>query len=123
MIYWEQNEANNITLAAAEAFCGQLRKLGLQVGPVHLNGFSTGAEQAEIVPAESVATDPTGAYACLVRGSRNWHNVAMLKRMLGVGSLADFQRVATELGHDPTNATLNVPGAVAAIEELIRRAK
>lgn len=123
MIYWEQNEANNITLADAEAFCGQLRKVGLQVGPVHLNGFAGGANQTEIVPANSIATDPTGAYACVVRGAFDWHNVAMLKKMWGVGALADLQRVAAELGQNPTNAALNVPGAVAAIEELIRRAK
>lgn len=115
-----------MTVADATAFLGKLRKLGFIVGELHVNENVSGADQANYITIDdalAAGMDPQEKANLMVWARRDWRNVAMLKRMLGGGTLFEFEQMSEQLvDYSGNAAALNIPGAAAAIEKLIAKA-
>lgn len=126
MIFSAPNQAYNITIGDATAFLGVLTKLGFVFGPLHLNGQTSGASEADYVPLSEVADlDGATAYNCIAKSGGDWHNVAMLRALFGPGGIHGTRLVFTSVNPGQTDAQFNaqlmgLPGASAAIETIIK---
>ena len=122
------NSAHNITVDDALAFVSKLARLGLYVGPIHVNETSAGASEANYIPLSGLADVPSDPICCLVWGGTDWHNVAQLRMTLNAvgkgGEIEGFKRVARQLKPTsvPEAELMNIPGAAAAVAKLISKA-
>lgn len=122
-IFSAPNRAQNITIDEGSALLAKFSKLGLYFGPLHANDASGGPSVANIVPLDEVE-DKSGMLNLQAWAGGNWHNVGLLKLTFGEGGVEGFKRVYNDIypGVDATAALINIPGANAAIDKLIRKA-
>ena len=121
MMFKAPNAEYNMTVAAAAGFKAKLAALGIIFGDLHLNGQSAG-EQAEFVPVEDAGIAAAEEVNVVARINGAWHNMAMLKKEFGGGSIEEFRRLCADCRLDADQRLLNIPGAMAAIEALIAKA-
>lgn len=125
MSFVSPNKADNISIATATDFCGKLSRLGFRLSPLHINETVAGAAEASYIPVSDIpAEDLQDKYNVIVHAGGDWHNVAKLILQWGTGTAQDFREVFNDIsrGGDANAALLNVPGAVKAIERLIKSA-
>jgi len=115
------NASQNIKLSDAREFVRKLRALGFTIGNIHANAQAS-ASEANIVDIAELALEEDGKYDLVIRGTRDWHNLALLRLMFGGGTLVEFQRLAQDLEPYKESNVLNIPGAAKAIENLIKKA-
>jgi hypothetical protein len=121
MVFTAQNEAYNMTVSDAQAFKAKLAALGIYSGNLHANGHAVG-EQADYVDVAEAGLPEVGKYDIVARINGGWHNMSMLKKEFGAGSIEEFKRVCADCKMDPDSTLLNIPGAAAAITALIAKA-
>ena len=119
------NKADNIIIADAAKFADKLTKLGLRIGPLHINETVAGETVANIAPIEAFeGLEADKPYCLVVWAGSDWHNVAQLMRMWGDGTIQDFREVYTDIypGKDANAGLLGIPGVNASIAKLIAKA-
>jgi hypothetical protein len=120
MVFKAQNAEYNTTVVAASAFKSKLAALGIISGNLHVNGHATG-EEADYVDVAEAGLDGD-KYDIIARINGDWHNMAMLEKEFGGGTVQEFERVCGDCKLEHKAALLNIPGAVEAIAVLIAKA-
>jgi hypothetical protein len=115
------NSAYNMTVAAAQEFVAKLKNLGFSVGRIHANGQAA-AEQADYIDIAELPIEENEVYNLVALAGGDWHNLAMLKKVYGDGTLPEFERVAADIGISRERAISGLPGFNKAIEALIKKA-
>lgn len=127
MQYQSPSKHDNVEPRKAQAFIAMLARLGVQTGELFFDENDSPSGQSSYVPLDEADIDSYSMdvpHNVLVFNSGNYHNVAHLIRMWGKGTPQDFREVVDELfyGRDNSQALLNIPGAMKAIEKLIQKA-